>query len=258
MRTDILDLYSFYQSDLGKAAAGFVRDQIRAAWSEHANARIAGFGYAEPYLADFMGAERVIALAPEAQGVIHWPAGGKNRAALVHDHHWPIPDASIDRLLIVHGLEEASKPLRLMREAWRVLADDGRMIVVVGHRRGAWAMVDTSPFAAGRPYLRGQLVRLLNESMFEASSAASALYFPPFSARFLLRAAGAWEAAGARLWPWLGGVLMVEAHKRIVRGVAIPVSSPRLAPVVVPKVAGRHASAAAARSDASGAEVSAA
>lgn len=245
MRTDILDVYRFYDSPLGRTATAFVQNQLTAAWPDCAGRRVAGFGFAEPYLAAFADAERVIALAPEAQGVVHWPRDARNRASLVHDHHWPLPDASIDRLLVVHGLEEASKPLRLMREAWRVLANDGRMIVVVGHRRGAWSMIDTTPFAAGRPYLRGQLIRLLSDSMFESTSVASALYFPPFGARFLLRAANAWEAAGARLWPWLGGVLMVEARKRVVHGVAAPVAAvaPRLRPVMAPRAVGGAACA---------------
>ncbi len=243
MRTDILNVYGFYASPLGETAAGFIRDQIAAAWADHAGARVAGFGYAEPYLSGFPDAERTIALAPEGQGVVHWPQGEKSRAALVADHHWPLPDASVDRLLIVHGLEEASKPVRLMREAWRVLADGGRIIVVVGHRRGAWAMVETTPFAAGRPYLRGQLVRLLNETMFEPSNIASALYFPPFGARYLLRAANAWEAAGGRLWPWLGGVLMVEAKKRIAQGAAVAEAAPLLRPAIAPQRLGAVARA---------------
>jgi SAM-dependent methyltransferase len=144
-----------------------------------------------------------------------WPQGEKNRAGLVEENRWPLPDSSIDRLLIVHGLEEASDPRRLMREAWRVLAPEGRLIIVAAHRRGLWSVIDTTPFAAGRPYLRRQLDDLLQAAMFRALSWQGALYFPPFGARFLLRAASAWERAGAKLWPGLGGVLMVEAVKEL-------------------------------------------
>jgi SAM-dependent methyltransferase len=163
----------------------------------------------------FGAAERTLALAPDAQGVIHWPQGAKNLAGLVEENRWPLPDASIDRLLIVHGLEEASDPRRLMREAWRVLAPDGRMIIVAAHRRGLWSVIDTTPFAAGRPYLRRQLNELLQSAMFRALNWQGALYFPPFGARFLLRASSAWERAGAKVWPGLGGVLMVEAVKEL-------------------------------------------
>ena len=222
MRTDILDLHRFYQSPLGEVAARFVGAHIRSAWTSTDRLRLAGFGYTEPYLTAFQDTERTIALAPAAQGVIRWPAQSPNRATLVEDHHWPLADASIDRLLIVHGLEEASHPRGLMREIWRVLADDGKAIIVVSHRRGFWSTVDTTPFGAGRPYLRGQLVRLLCDAMLEPTNFTSALFFPPSGARYILRASRAWERAGARLWPWLGGVLLIEAEKTMARVVARP------------------------------------
>ncbi|MBI1365492.1 MAG: methyltransferase domain-containing protein [Alphaproteobacteria bacterium] len=215
MRKDVLDLHEFYGAALGRAARSFIAARIADVWEGAKGLRVAGFGYAAPYLPAFENAERALALAPDAQGVMAWPPGEKNRAMLVDEHRWPLPDASIDRLLIIHGLEEAGDPSRLMREAWRVLAGDGRVIVVVAHRRGLWSIIDTTPFAAGRPYLRGQLINLLTASMFRPQFATGALFFPPFDMRFLLRAAPAWERAGARLWPGLGGVVMVEASKEL-------------------------------------------
>ena len=257
MRTDILDLIAFYESGLGRTARDFIGARIAEAWADHARLRIAGFGFVNPYLGDLAAADRTIALAPAGQGVARWPSrvaddaddavpdefrpdganpGGAdpdsaepttpprpvvgNRAALVAEHHWPLPDASIDRLLIVHGLEETAKPQRLMREAWRVLADDGRLIIVAAHRRGVWSLTDATPFSAGRPYFKGQVERLLQESMFRPEHWAAALHFPPVNARFMLRAARAWERAGARLWPFLSGVVMVEATKDMASPIA--------------------------------------
>ncbi len=213
MRTDILDYHEFYRTPLGAAAADFISARLIEAWGEARGCRVAGFGFANPFLAKFDHAERRLALAPGGQGVIRWPGAGANAAALVGERSWPLPDASIDRLLIVHGLEEAPDPRRLMREAWRVLADDGRVIIVASHRRGLWSIIETTPFAAGRPYLKGQLDRLLREAMFGGAFWNAALYFPPVKSRFLLRSARAWERAGARVWPGLSGVLMVEASK---------------------------------------------
>ncbi|MFQ5563373.1 MAG: class I SAM-dependent methyltransferase [Parvularculaceae bacterium] len=220
MRTDVLDLHAFYDGSLGATARGFIEAWLRAAWGEAARLRVAGFGYAAPYLDLFSAAERVLALSPAAQGVMRWPdpveqTGAKNCACLVEENHWPLPDASIDRMLIVHGLEETSEPRRLMREIWRVLADDGRLIVIAPHRRGLWSMIDSTPFAAGRPYLKRQLETLFENSMFRARAWGAALYFPPFAARFMLRAAPAWERAGGRVWPGFGGVLIAEAEKEL-------------------------------------------
>lgn len=215
MRTDILEFHDFYRSRLGLTAAQLIGARLIEAWDDAKGLRLAGFGFATSYLDLFPKAERRIAMAPGAQGVTRWPPDNSlNRAALVGEGAWPLPDASIDRLLIIHGLEESPDPRRLMREAWRVLAPDGRLIIVCAHRRGAWSLVETTPFAAGRPYLKGQLTRLLHEAMFsDALQWNAALYFPPVQTRFVLGSANAWERAGNRVWPGLSGVLMVEAAK---------------------------------------------
>lgn len=215
MRTDILDLHAFYERPLGRAVRGFLAGHLAERWGDAARLRIGGFGYATPYLEGFGQAERVLAFAPEGQGAMRWPLDDRNRAGLVEESRWPLPDASIDRLLIVHGLEETGDPRRLIREAWRVLTNDGRLIIVAAHRRGLWSIMETTPFAHGRPYLRRQLFGLLAECMFKPLEWAGALYFPPIDSRALLRAASAWERAGTRLWPFLSGVLMIEAGKEL-------------------------------------------
>lgn len=247
MRTDILDLHGFYATPLGRMARGVISAGVHGRWSDAARCRIAGFGYASPYLAGFSEAERVFAMAPGAQGVMRWPDAGQNRATLVDEYCWPLPDVSVDRLLIVHGLEESGDPRRLLREAWRVLTNDGRMIVVAAHRRGLWSMIETTPFAAGRPWLKRQLTALLADSLFHELEWNPALFFPPFNARFMLRAARAWERAGARAWPGLSGVLMVEARKSLIAPAA-QVHRAR-AGVFRPAAAARPASALDAKRD---------
>ncbi len=221
MRTDILDFHEFYHTALGAATQSFIAGRLTEAWGDGDRLRIAGFGYANPYLELFANAERRLALSPGGQGVIRWPFDGRNCASLVAEHYWPLPDASLDRILIVHGLEEAPDPKKLLREVWRVLADDGRVIIIASHRRGLWSMIETTPFAAGRPYLKRQLNKLLEGAMFRADRWSSALYFPPLRTKFLLRAASAWERAGARVWPGLGGVVMVEAEKNLMAPVGL-------------------------------------
>lgn len=221
MRTDILDFYNFYASPLGGAAREAIAARLREAWGDGAGLAICGFGYANPYLELFTGAASRFTLAPAGQGVICWPREGANAACLAGEQEWPLPDASLDRLLIVHGLEEAPAPHRLMREAWRVLKDDGRVIIVVAHRRGLWSVIDTTPFAAGRPYLKGRLESLLRDAMFEPTRWDTALFFPPLRSKLLLRAARTWERAGARVWPGLGGILMLEAKKDMLAPVGL-------------------------------------
>ena len=164
MRTDIVDLYRFYTTPLGRLVATHVSALLAEAWGEAAGSRIAGFGYAAPFLDRFTKAERRLLIEPSAQGALAWPSPAANLACLAPETQWPLPDASIDLLLIVHGFEEASEPQRLIREAWRVLTNSGRMIIVVTHRRGLWSALDTTPFSAGRPYSRRQMQALLEGS----------------------------------------------------------------------------------------------
>lgn len=221
MRTDILDYHQFYRSPLGGVVRDFITARLVDAWGDGNQMAIAGFGYANPYLEAMSGASRCLALSPGAQGVIRWPGRGANSASLVGETAWPLPDACLDRLLIVHGLEDSPDPHRLIREAWRVLADDGRMIIIASHRRGLWSMIETTPFAAGRPYLKRQLNALIEGAMFRATQWNSALFFPPSKGRMLLRAARPWERAGRRVWPGLGGVIMVEAVKDMMAPVGL-------------------------------------
>ena len=75
MSLDVVDLRNFYAQQLGTVARRFVGRGIRARWSDTARARIAGIGYATPYLGLFREeAERCLAFMPAAQGVVKWPS----------------------------------------------------------------------------------------------------------------------------------------------------------------------------------------
>jgi SAM-dependent methyltransferase len=152
---------------------------------------------------------------PAGQGVVAWPSAGQRQATLVHEDHLPIPDSSVDRLLVVHGLENTPALRGMLREIWRVLTPSGRVLLVVPNRRGLWARVDSTPFGHGHPYSRGQLTRLLRDSLLTPLDWSHALYMPPFSWPLLLRSAVAWERLGTLLWPVFSGVIMVEATKQI-------------------------------------------
>ena len=241
MRTDILDLHHFYEAPLGKLARDTIADNLNQICGEGADQSIAGFGYTTPWLDLFPTARRVIALAPDAQGVMRWPhpATGReqsNRACLVHEGFWPLPDRSMDKIIIIHGLEEVRDSTRLLREVWRVLADDGQLIIVATQRRGLWAAYDTTPLAAGRPWLRVQLNRLLERSLFTPIHVKRALHYLPFNWRLNLRYSGKIENIGRKLWPGFCGLLIVEAKKSL----ALPATGKpqRALNVIRPKLSG--------------------
>lgn len=216
MHFDVTALGEFYSGPLGVLARRLIGRRLRAFWPDTNGLAVMGIGYAGPYLGVFAPeAARLGALMPAAQGVAHWPAGPPYRSALVDEYELPLADDAVDRLLMVHMLEMSREPQSLLREAWRVLAPEGRMIAVVPNRRGLWARVDTTPFGHGRPYSPGQLDELARDCLFEPVRRASALTLPPLERRFLLRSAPALERFGGRIAPGFEGVLIMEATKTL-------------------------------------------
>jgi len=140
MYLDVVDLRAFYADRLGGIARRLIGEKVKRRWPSVAGERVLSIGYATPYLGDLAaGAERVLAFMPAVQGVVNWPGGGPNAAALVEDDALPLPDAAIDRVLAIHSLEMAANARDQLREIWRVLAPGGRVILVVPNRRGLWA-----------------------------------------------------------------------------------------------------------------------
>jgi SAM-dependent methyltransferase len=157
----------------------------------------------------------VLALMPAAQGVLHWPNEGPNRVVLTDESELPLADFSIDRVLLIHGVEFSEQIRPMLKEAWRVLAGGGRLLAVLPNRRGIWARIDNTPFGQGHPYTTGQLSRLLRDESFTPERNAAALFVPPTRSRMVLRSAVAWEGVGERWFTTFGGVVMVEAVKEI-------------------------------------------
>jgi SAM-dependent methyltransferase len=237
---DVIDLRAFYASPLGVVARRLVNRALDRFWGPVQGLRVLGLGYATPYLGPVRdGTERTLAFMPASQGVVNWPATGLSASALVDPMAMPLPDASIDRVLVVHALETVQSPSELLQEIWRILTPGGRIIVVVPNRRGLWARMDTTPFGQGQPYSRSQLRNLMRETMFSPEGWAETLYVPPLHSWFLLRTAVAWERMGIGLSLPFAGLHVVEATKQLYR--AVPVRAARratqLAPVLVPSPA---------------------
>ena len=243
MSLDVVDIRSFYSSSLGEIARRVVHKVIRQRFSNCSGYSILGVGYATPYLEVFREeAVRVLAFMPAEQGVVNWPPSGLSASALVEMHALPLPNACIDRALLIHVLETTEHPRDLLSEIWRILTPGGRMIVVVPCRAGLWARLDRTPFGHGRPFSRGQLAELLRECLFSPSHWAEALYIPPFQRRTWLHAASFIEELGVSLSLPCGGVFIVEATKLLYRPVPMrnPLASaePQRQAVFVPTPAG--------------------
>ncbi|MGH1419698.1 MAG: class I SAM-dependent methyltransferase [Hyphomicrobiaceae bacterium] len=216
MQNDVESLRSFYATSLGHVVRRLIGRKIRARWRNVPGGRLCGLGFATPYLKVFRDeVDCLAALMPARQGALVWPRQGKASTAMVDEEHLPLPDNSIDRLLVVHGLENTGAQQQFLREIWRVLAPGGRLLLVVPNRRGVWARMDRTPFGFGHPYSRGQLESLLIDAMFNPLHWDTALHAPPLPYSFVEKSAVAWERIGQRVMPVFAGVLLVEAAKEL-------------------------------------------
>ncbi len=238
MHLDIIDLRAFYASTLGHLAERSITMALASIWPKLPGERLVGLGYVVPFLDRFRGdTERTFAFMPAGQGAVSWPPAAPSSTALIFEEELPLPDSAVDRILMVHALEHAEDPRETLKEMWRVLAPNGRLVIVVPNRRGLWARFEHTPFGSGRPYSGGQLTRLLREANFTPGPWAEALFFPPSSRRWIMRPSAIFERLGRRFWPMFSGVLIVEAQKRIYQGLPVAQRSSRrvFVPVLSPQ-----------------------
>src|SRR5690606_26477301 len=98
------------------------------------------------YLSRFGGARRTVAMMPAAQGAEPWSAdSGRVHTTLAEETRLPFMDAVFDRVLLVHALEECDAAHTMLREVWRVMAPEGRLVVIAANRWSLWAQSGATP-----------------------------------------------------------------------------------------------------------------
>ena len=220
MYRSVYDLKTFYNTPIGQTVQRILLSRIKSFWPDTRAMRIMGCGYAAPYLEPFSEtAERVIAMMPSGQGADHWPVGHKNLVFLSDEGHLPIENSSIDRIILIHNLECCEDLQETLREIWRVLKANGRLLVVVPNRTGFWARADWSPFGQGSPFSLTQICFYLRDNLFVQERAESALFMPPLRWTFILRSSRLFERFGRSFLPIMSGVHIIEASKQIYAGV---------------------------------------
>lgn len=216
MRPDASELSEFYAGRLGSVARRLLVHRIRTIWPNVQGDSLLGVGYAAPFMGQFRHeAARQLLCMPREQGAVRWPKEGPSCSFLAGELDLPLANSSVDRVLAVHSLEHCGNSRALLRELWRVLSPEGRLLLVVPNRRGVWARFDSTPFGHGHPYSRGQLQRLLTDCLYKEAGFWPALFMPPLDRRLFLNTAIAWERIGFIGWAGFAGVLIVEAQKQV-------------------------------------------
>lgn len=216
MQPHVRDLRDFYATTEGRLLRRVVASRLREALGDTRGQRILAIGFGTPYLRPFLEqAEAVAAVMSGRTGAIVWPRHEPCRVVIGDETELPFQDRSFDRVILIHALELTPNPHALLREVWRVLADSGRLVVVVPNRRSLWARLDRTPFGCGRPYSRGQLNAQLREAMFSPLACGAAMVAPPGRSRMSLAFAHLVEAVAGRRLAGFAALLMAGAAKEI-------------------------------------------
>ena len=216
MSCHITDLHNFYQSPLGKTTRNIVLNLIKDFWPSVTAQTVLGVGYPLPYFDSFLGeTKKTFVFMPVQQGVDHWPVNKPGLVSLIEEHHFPLPDESIDRLLLIHCLEHTGQVPHFLREVWRILSPEGRLLIITPNRRGIWARLDYTPFGHGNPYTMTQLTKVLISNQFTPLTQKRGLYTFPSQSRFTLPLSPFVETIGDKIMPKFSGILALECTKQI-------------------------------------------
>lgn len=222
---DIVALREFYASAIGRMVALVLLRAIRRAWPDCAGDELATLGFVLPLLESFVrDCKQIIPMMPGYQGAMAWPSVGGNRMMLVNERALPLKSESVNRVLVLHTLENSRASGKMLEELWRVLVPGGRALVLVPNRRGLWSQAATTPFGCGQPYTLHQIGKRLGAKRFTIASYRTCLFTPPVGRRWFLRLSPVLEWLGDLLLPESGGVIMMEVEKQIYASIPEPVT----------------------------------
>lgn len=168
---------------------------------------------------------------------------------LVHDYcDWPFASQSIDLVVLPHVLEFAAEPHQILREVERVLIPEGKLIICGFNPASLWGMRQALGRLTGAHFMpvNGEFISVrrmkdwLKLLSMETHRGHFGCYLPPCGSTRAFHRYAYVEKMGDRWWPFLGGVYIVQAIKRV-RGMTLigPVRAKTKRQVVNVPVAGK-------------------
>jgi SAM-dependent methyltransferase len=170
--------------------------------------------------------------------------------SLVHDYcDLPFATHSIDLVVLPHVLEFAAEPHQILREVDRVLIPEGQVIICGFNPASLWGIRQAFGRITGAHFLpeNGEFIGMrrmkdwLKLLSMETNRGHFGCYLPPSATKNASTRYSFMEKIGDRWWPFLGGVYIVQAIKRV-RGMTLigPVRMKTKPQVINVPVAGKH------------------
>lgn len=138
------------------------------------------------------------------------------------DESLPFQSDSVDVMLLPHVLEYAENPHKVLREVERVLIGDGHLILLGFNPWslfGLWRLClvwREEPPWCGHFYGLARVKDWLSLLDFEIVRVQRFFYRPPLRSKTWMRRFSFQEKLGKYCWPYLGGVYLIVAKKRVI------------------------------------------
>lgn len=197
---------AWWQSPLGKQVLAAEKNWLQ----RHSS------GFTGHFQLQIGGGERVL---PQFTRPCYQAWLGEQGELQADNQFLPFKSDSVDQLIISHALEFAAAPHQLLREADRILSEDGSIVLFVFNPLSLWGLRRLFSWHSKQPwrghfFSRWRLSDWLTLLNFEVLERRAFLFQLPVNRsgkwsdnRFMAR-------FGPRFWPYFGAVTVIVAKKR--------------------------------------------
>ncbi len=146
----------------------------------------------------------------------------QNSAFYCDCNNFPVMADSVDVVVLPHVLEFQANPHQVLRETERVLIGEGHIVILGFNPLSLWGFWRLFLAWGDRPPWQGHYIGLtrirdwLKLLDFEVIKLERFYFRPPFRSLKLLQKIEFMEKLGSYCWPWLGGIYLLVAKKRVV------------------------------------------
>jgi len=164
--------------------------------------------------------ETFLALARTRRAALVAGSAAKGVGLIAEPAALALQSDSVDVMLLPHTLEFAPDPHEVLREAARVLAGEGELVVLGFEPFGSWSLRHAFTHGGCPPGLcrtisAQRLTEWLKLVGFEVGGAIRYLYAPPLASLRTGKARGVFERLGRSAWPRFSGAYLLHARKRV-------------------------------------------
>ncbi len=149
------------------------------------------------------------------------PCHFKGSCLLGNFEELPFAPDSIDVILLPHVLEFSQQPMQILQESYSVLIPGGHIVILGFHPWSLWGIKKlfnldkTSGPWQGHFYSSYRIRTWLAQQGFNVERHQTLFFRPPLRNPQWLDKLTFLEAMGPLVWPYLGGVYLIVAQKRI-------------------------------------------